>query len=130
MAKRSRADCTPENLASIITPFVNGRRFLSYAENPNSKVQRMIIMGHKGLIQQVMNEYKTLGLAATVTESAFLLVADDIGDKIGLKAEHKKDWARTMSKRLRTMFRHTAQRLVTNAGGWTSSSPLRRPRRR
>lgn len=117
-AKRNRAQCTAEGLAGIITPFVNGRRWLSYADNANSKINRVLILSHKGLIMQIMDEYKTINLAATVTDASFALIAEDIGDRIGLKEEHKKDWARTMSKRLRAMLRHTAQSMVKRCA-WT-----------
>lgn len=119
MAKRARAKCSAEELAGALAPFVTGRRWLSYSENPNSKVNRMVIVQHKDLINRIKETFGTLSLTAHVTEQAFVQISDDVGDRIALKNEHKKDWARVMARRLRTMLRHTSQSIVKKCS-WTT----------
>lgn len=110
--KRPRAGATPESLASTLRPFITRKTWLSYGEKPSSQVNRLMISAHQRLILAIKSDYDNLSLTKSVADSAFGLLAHELGPSIKLEEDHYQDWATTMSARLRCMLRHVNQGVV------------------
>jgi hypothetical protein len=112
-AKRTRAGVSADELSTLLAPYCTGRRRLHYGEKPKDPAQRLMIITHKNLINELKDKLgDNLNLVKCITDEAFLSIVADKGDSWRLPVEEHKDWAQAMSNRLRLMLRHTSQALI------------------
>lgn len=108
--KRARQASEPESIAEFLRPFVRTRKWFSYAESPNSPVNRMVITANRRFVRDIHKFLDgNLSITPSLLDNAFKIIAPTLPD---LQEHHRDDWSRTMSKRVRAMLRQFAQALV------------------
>ena len=111
--KRKRADASPDDVASALRPFVHCKRWLSYTEQLAGKVDKVAIKSKAPLLQKLMDTLDgNLSITQNDAKAAFGIIASE--KMVDWKLDEKmcKEWASSMSKRLRAMLRHTSQALL------------------
>lgn len=123
--QRPRTAVTAEALAETLAPFVQakGAAFLKYEESLKGPIRVPLIVPHAPMVRALL-EVDAGVIAQTKAVDAFRIVATSMGG-IGLTEEQLRDWAETVSKRLRCMLRHVMQtQRKTPAARWLVAAGL------
>ncbi len=108
--RRARFDGDGKSLADVLEPYVQRPDFLPYDDSPtDARLQPRLILRNRCMWAQLREIQHNLSFRAKTTLDAFHELRKRKGDTWPLDEAQSKDWAETVSTRLRIQARHIQQ---------------------